>query len=116
MNPLKQNLARWVSFILTVSVLLLSGNRVRGAETASDLFLKGYQSVEAGLKKEREGAFKAALEKYRVAASCFERLKQKFPEWNPSVIELRIQKTAAMITGLEQSIAKREGVAKGAPQ
>ncbi|MHA3770280.1 hypothetical protein ACXR0O_01935 [Verrucomicrobiota bacterium sgz303538] len=115
MNPLKQNLARFLSVLLALSVFILTPHRAVGEEVASNLFLQGYQAVELGLKKERTGALKAALEQYRVAATKFERLKQKFPEWNPSVIDLRIKKTADMITGLELSIAKREGVAKETP-
>lgn len=81
------------------------------------MFLNAYMSVQQGEKLEGEGQLKAALAKYRFAASALDQVHQKFPQWQPLIVEYRKKRTAESIARLEGKIGKGgSGVAPGAPR
>ncbi|MBS0658221.1 MAG: tetratricopeptide repeat protein [Verrucomicrobia bacterium] len=74
------------------------------ADDPSELFLKAFTSVQQGEKLERDGKFKAAVSKYRFAASLLEQIAQRNPNWQPLIVSYRTRKTAEAIGRAEQRI------------
>ncbi|MCX7869761.1 MAG: hypothetical protein N2322_07390 [Terrimicrobiaceae bacterium] len=58
-------------------------------EEPSEVFLRAYQSFQAGEKLEAESAPQRALHKYQEALKLLEGLTASFPDWQPLVVEYR---------------------------
>ncbi len=81
-----------------------------------EMFLNAYMSVQQGEKLEREGQWKLALSKYRYAASLLEQVHEKFPTWQPLIVEYRKKRTSENIGKLQEKIASMgPGVAEPPP-
>lgn len=72
------------------------------ADDPSEQFLKAFTSVQQGEKLERDGKFKAAVAKFRFAASLLEQIAQRNPNWQPLIVNYRTRKTAEAIVRAEQ--------------
>lgn len=73
----------------------------------SEMFLNAYMSVQQGEKLERDGQLKPALAKYRYAASLLEQVHEKFPTWQPLIVEYRKKRTSENIGKLQEKIASK---------
>ena len=81
------------------------------ATEARQIWLDGYQALETAREAETREEFGAATEHYRQALSTFERVQQRFPEWQPSLIRYRIRFCRERISVLDKAAQKeREGL------
>ena len=71
----------------------------------SDLFLNAYLSVQQAEKLDNAGNFKAALAKYRYAATLLEQIQKNSPDWQPLIIDYRKKKTTESISRLQEKIS-----------
>lgn len=74
------------------------------ADDPSEQFLKAFTSVQQGEKLERDGKIKAAIAKYRFAASLLEQITQRNPNWQPLIVNYRTRKTGEAIVRAEQRL------------
>ena len=74
-------------------------------QDSSDLFLKAFQSFQAGERLEREVKQRQALEKYRSAEELLQQITKVAPDWQPLVVEYRLKKTQENITRLQEIVA-----------
>src|SRR3974390_2044703 len=93
--------------LIVVGVIGLGSVPFAHAESGdpSDLFLNAYMSVQQGEKLEHDGNYKAALAKYRYAASLLEQIHSRSPDWQPLIVDYRKKKTAASISNLQKKIS-----------
>ncbi|MEA3188297.1 MAG: hypothetical protein QOD99_2127 [Chthoniobacter sp.] len=77
----------------------------------SDLFLNAYMAVQQGERLEHDGSGKQALSKYRYAASLLEQIQQRYPTWQPLIVEYRKKRTSEHIAALEQQTPTGPGPA-----
>lgn len=75
------------------------------SQDSSDLFLKAFQSFQAGEKFEREVKQREALEKYRQAEQLLQQIAKDASDWQPLVVEYRLKKTQENITRLQEIVA-----------
>ena len=93
------------TLVLLVLFLLLLASPPHGRAQSSDpseLFLNAYMSVQQAERLEHDGTAKQALAKYRYAASLLEQIQQRYPTWQPLIVEYRKKRTSENIARLEQ--------------
>lgn len=88
------------------------GPRTRAAEDPSELFLKAYMTAQQGEKLVQDNQFEVALGKFRVALDLMEKLRKRYPKWQPSIVKYRQKRIAASLARLENRVTESEG---GAP-
>lgn len=71
----------------------------------SELFLNAYMAVQQGEKLEADGKYKPALSKYRYAGSLLDQVHDKFPTWQPLIVEYRKKRTSESIEKLDRKMA-----------
>ncbi|MBV9127593.1 MAG: tetratricopeptide repeat protein [Verrucomicrobia bacterium] len=79
----------------------------------SELFLKAFSAVQQAESLEKEGKLRAALAKYRFAASLLEQISQNNPNWQPLIVAYRARKTADALSKLQQKVALQEQTSAG---
>ena len=84
-------------------------NESANVSDPSELFLKAFTSVQAGEKLEADGNLRAALAKYRFAASLLDQLGQSNANWQPLIVRYRLRKTTENIQRLEDKISVNPG-------
>lgn len=92
-----------MSRLLCIAICLtwwLGGVHAFAADPAEE-FLGAYQDFQTAEKLERDGEPADALAKYRAAEKVLRGLMQKNPEWQPLVVEYRLQKTSEGISRVE---------------
>jgi hypothetical protein len=77
-----------------------------------DLFVSAYMAVQAGDKAEAAGNFREANSKYRYAAQILNQISDKFPSWQPSIVDYRKKRTAEAVARIQEKVG-RYGGAKG---
>jgi Flp pilus assembly protein TadD/predicted nucleic acid-binding Zn-ribbon protein len=79
-----------------------------------DLFVSAYMAVQAGEKAEQAGNVKDATSKLRYAAQVLEQISERYPSWQPSIIDYRKKRTAEALARIQEKIAHTGG-AKAEP-
>jgi Flp pilus assembly protein TadD len=79
-----------------------------------DLFVSAYMAVQAGEKAEQGGNVKEATSKFRYAAQILDQISERYPSWQPSIIDYRKKRTAEAITRMQEK-GGQIGGGKGEP-
>lgn len=99
-------LGRLAAVLFASFAMLASAYSQQDAQQdSSDLFLKAFQSFQAGERFEREVKQRQALEKYRSAEELLQQITKAAPDWQPLVVEYRLKKTQENITRLQEIVA-----------
>jgi Flp pilus assembly protein TadD/septal ring factor EnvC (AmiA/AmiB activator) len=80
-------------------------------EDPSEVFLKAYMTSQQGEKLEHDNQFKAALAKFRTAASLLEELHKAHADWQPAIVEYRARKISEGITRVQTKAGTQEDLA-----
>jgi hypothetical protein len=82
---------------------------------ARELWAAGYVKFDAGIKAEKARNVTLALDLFQQARDTFNQVKDRFPEWNPSLLNYRIQDCSQRITRLTDVVeAQSETLSKPA--
>jgi len=65
------------------------------------IFLSAYTSYQAGEKLEGRNAKDEALERYRESGDLLELLRQRYSDWNPSIVKYRAGRVAEALARLK---------------
>ena len=95
-----------VLFLLTSLALGAAPLRAATNGDPGDLFVGAYMSVQQGEKAEEAGNFKAALTKFRYAATVLDQLANTAPTWQPKIVEYRKTRTTEAIVRVQEKIAR----------
>lgn len=80
-----------------------------GVDAAQESFANAYLSVRKADEKRAAGEPEVAQEMYKDVADKLTAIKQKWPEWQPEVVEYRLKQTnEALQKAKEESVAKDE--------
>lgn len=71
----------------------LISTKESGQSTAQDEFVGAFMAVKKADEKKAGGEAEVAQEMYRGAADKLAAIKQKWPEWQPEVVEYRLKQT-----------------------
>ena len=103
-----------LTVLLLLACLALVAPSLRAQSTdPGDLFVSAYMAVQAGDKAEAAGNFREANSKYRYAAQILNQISDKFPSWQPSIVDYRKKRTAEAVGRIQEKVG-RYGGAKGA--
>src|SRR5438045_1056934 len=95
-------------FLFLIVLCILGMGRLSArAESGdpSEMFLGAYMAVQQGETMERDGKYKAALAKYRYAASLLDQVHARYPTWQPLIVDYRKKRTSENIGKLQEKIA-----------
>ncbi len=70
-------------------------------DLARNEWMKGYVKLESADKADEAGSQLMALQLYRDAMTAFETVRRKYPDWNPSLLNYRINYCKQKITAIE---------------
>ncbi len=105
---------RILVFLALLVFSLGSPGKVRAQSSdPSDLFLNAYMAVQQGEGLEQSGRAAPALAKYRYAATLLDQIGQKYPNWQPLIVEYRKKRTSESIARLEQQVGNQPPEASG---
>lgn len=91
-----------VYILLLFSVLAVYGQgRV---DVARNEWMQGYVKLESADKADEAGTKLMALQLYRDAMTVFESVRRKYPDWNPSLLNYRINYCKQKISALEEAM------------
>ena len=76
-------------------------------EKAREAWMAGYVKYEAAAKAEEGGNQPLALDFYREALDGFKKVQARYPGWNPSLLDYRINYCAERIRSLEVKVAAK---------
>ncbi len=74
---------------------------------ARDTWMNGYLKIEKAVKAEEGGNPAVALQLLRDAQAVFEDVRQRFPTWNPSLVQYRINYCNERIRRLESTVTDK---------
>ena len=98
----------WLAFCLVAVLALPALARERGdAEKAREAWMAGYVKYEAAAKAEEGGNQPLALDFYREALDAFKKVQARYPGWNPSLLDFRVNYCAERIRSLEVKVAAK---------
>ncbi len=101
---------RTVFFVFSFSAAMQAQVKV---DVARSEWMKGYVKLENGDKADQEGNKLAALQLYREAVLVFEAVRRQFPQWNPSLLNFRINYCHQKINELDKSVqSEAEGMSR----
>jgi Chromosome segregation ATPases len=83
---------------------------LRAEDDPGELFMQAYGEFRAAEKLETEGRGSDALTKYRFCASLLEQIGQKFPTYQPLVIQFRLGKSREAIARVEGALNSRSNL------
>ncbi len=89
-------------FCLLWSCLIVSGQGK--VDVARNEWMKGYVKLESADKADEADNKLMALQLYRDTMSVFEEVRRKYPQWNPSLLNYRINYCKQKISKLEENM------------
>ena len=88
-----------VTWINTAFVILsLPTHDLLGSDLPQDQYLKVYNTINEGDKYYAIQDLAASDEKYIAAEQMLEKIKAEFPDWEPSIIDYRLETIRAKMT------------------
>jgi len=95
-----------VAGLLLADAPALAGDKPskKEAQRARDAWVKGYLKIEEAARAETEKNNARALQLHEEALAIFQGVKERFGNWNPSVIEFRINFCAERIRALKAAV------------
>ena len=92
-------------------LLLLAGAPALRAASAEDgareMWMAGYLKYEEGAKAEKTNNIVLAIDLYRGAVTVFNQVQTKYPKWNQSLLDYRINFCKTRLQQLESSVAAK---------
>jgi len=67
--------------------------------------MAGYVKLEEAARAEKEKNYSLALDLYRKARDAFAQVRSRYPDWNPALLDYRINYCDARIQRLEKAVA-----------
>lgn len=91
---------------LSLALLFLSSPLFAQAkvDVARSEWMKGYVKLETADKAVLDANKLAALQLYREAVAVFQEVRRKYPQWNPSLLNYRLNYCQQKITQLEEDL------------
>ena len=100
---------RLLVLIVLACLACLSGSLRAESGDPGDLFVNAYFAVEAGKKAEAAGNFREANSKFRYAAQILDQISERFPSWQPSIVDYRKKRTSEALAGIQEKIGRQGG-------
>lgn len=99
----------YLPILLAAFALWAAPVRAQSSADPGDLFVNAYMDVQQGEKAEQSGNFKAALTKFRSAATTLDQISTRYPSWQPQIVDYRKTRTADGIARMQEKIAHLGG-------
>lgn len=102
---MRRSLVLLISIIAMIASPVSSQAQSSGAE--SETFVSAFLAFRKAEDVERSGNLKEAMRGYREAAELLKSVQQKWPSWQPAIVEFRLKRTQEAITNLQTQMAKK---------
>ena len=93
---------KWFSVIVALLLVVLSGARAQGPD---DHYIQIYNLIQEADKLVNDLQPSDALPKYLEAQTALQRFQKGYPQWNPKVIDFRLNYVAAKIAALTGKVS-----------
>ena len=87
--------------LLALLWILASVAMLHAADDPGDTYMQVYQAYQDGSKLELDGKLDEALQKFRFCVSVLEQVQQKYPDYQPLVVDFRLKKSRAAIARVQ---------------